>query len=55
MKFSPKIFGPSIGSFGTFFDNPGLCLRFGFDPVTDVFGFRCVFGVWGYFWPKFWK
>ena len=55
VKFSPKILGLSVGIFWTVFDSLGLWLRFGFDPGTDVFRFCCVFGVWGYFWPKFWK
>ena len=45
MKFSPKILGLSVGIFRTVFSSPGLWLRFGFDPGTNVFGFCCVFSV----------
>ena len=38
--------------FRTISGNPGLCLRIGFDPRTDVFEFCCVFGVWDCFWPN---
>ena len=52
VRFSPKILGLNVGMFGLFSGNPRLCLEIGFDPRTDVFGFFCVFGVWGYFWKN---
>ena len=53
MHFSPKILGLNIGRFGTVFSNSGQCLSIGFDPGSGVFGFCCVFGVWGCFRPNF--
>ena len=52
MHFNPKILGLNIGQFGTIFGSPGQCLSIGFDPGTGVFGFCCVFEVWGFFWPN---
>ena len=43
MRISPKILGLNVGMFGTVSGSPRLCLRIGFDPRTDVFGFCCVF------------
>ena len=43
MQFSSKILGLNVGMFGTVSANPGLCLRIGFDPGTNVFEFCCVF------------
>ena len=53
VRFSPKILGLNVGMFELFLGSPELCLEIGFDPGTDVFGFCCVFGVWGCFWPNF--
>ena len=55
MKFSPKILGLGVRIFRTVFNSPGQCWRFGFDLKTNVFGFCCVFSIWGCFWPKLWK
>ena len=52
MGFNPKILGLNVGMFRLISGSPGLCLEIGFDPETDVFGFCCVFGVWGSFWPN---
>ena len=49
MRFSPKILGLNVGMFGLFSSSLGLCLEIGFDPKTGVFGFCCVFGIWGCF------
>ena len=47
MQFSPKILGLNVGMFGTVSSSPRLCLRTGFDPGTNVFGFfLCVLVVW---------
>ena len=52
MHFSPKILELNNGQFGTIFGSPGQCLSIGFDPGIGVFGFCCVFEVWGFFWPN---
>ena len=43
VKFDPKIFGLSVGIFGTGFGQSRTVLRFCFDLRTDVFEFCCVF------------
>ena len=38
----PRFWDLIFKIFGIVPSSPGLCLRLGFDPGTDVFGFCCV-------------
>ena len=49
MRISPKILGLNVGMFRTIFGQSKIVLRIGFDPGTDVFGFRYVFWCLGLF------